>query len=90
MSPDSRQIHFTPGDLTGGVASAVVSIPGNVAAGVIAFAPLGPEYAGQGILAGMLSSIIAGFVASLTGSAPGMIAGPKATTSMVFAARIGR
>lgn len=88
MSTDSSTSRFTPGDLSGGVASAVVSIPGNVAAGVIAFAPLGPEYAGQGILAGMLSSIIAGFLASLTGGAPGMIAGPKATTSMVFAAML--
>lgn len=88
MPADSSRIRFTPGDLTGGVAAAVVAIPGNVAAGVIAFAPLGPEYAGQGILAGMLSSIIAGFLASLTGGAPGMIAGPKATTSMVFAAML--
>ncbi len=88
MPSESSRVRFTTGDLTGGVASAVVSIPGNVAAGVIAFAPLGPEYAGQGILAGMLSSIVAGLLASLTGSAPGMIAGPKATTSMVFAAML--
>lgn len=88
MPAESTRVRFTPGDLSGGVASAVVAIPGNVAAGVIAFAPLGPEYAGQGILAGMLSSIIAGFIASLTGGAPGMIAGPKATTSMVFAAML--
>lgn len=88
MTPNPSRIRFTPGDLSGGIASAVVSIPGNVAAGVIAFAPLGPEHVGQGILAGMLSSIIAGFLASLLGGAPGMIAGPKATTSMVFAAML--
>lgn len=88
MSPEQSRIRFTPGDVSGGVASAVVAIPGNVAAGVIAFAPLGPEYAGQGILAGMLSSIIAGFLAALLGGAPGMIAGPKATTSMAFAAML--
>jgi sulfate permease, SulP family len=79
---------FVPGDLAGGFASAVVSIPGNVAAGVIAFAPLGPEYAGLGILAGMLSSIVAGLIAAVLGGAPGMIAGPKATTSMAFAAML--
>ena len=88
MPAASSTTRFTPGDLSGGLASAVVSIPGNVAAGVIAVAPLGPEYAGQGILAGMLSSIIAGFLSSLTGGAPGMIAGPKATTSMAFAAML--
>lgn len=78
------------GDLSGGFASAVVSITGNVAAGVIAFAPLGPEYVGEGILAGMFASIVAGLFASLTGSAPGMITGPKATTAMAFAALLGQ
>lgn len=72
--------------MAGGFASAVVSITGNVLAGVIAFAPLGPAYTGQGIIAGMLSSIVAGFMAALFGGAPGMICGPKATTSMAFAA----
>ena len=85
--PQAQRTHrLSPGDLSGGFASAVVSITGNVAAGVIAFAPLGPEYAGQGILAGMLSSIVAGLMAALFGGAPGMISGPKATTSMAFAA----
>ncbi len=86
MTSDTRSPRFVVGDLSGGFASAVVSITGNVAAGVIAFAPLGPEYAGRGILAGMLSSIVAGLMAALFGGAPGMIAGPKATTSMAFAA----
>ena len=88
MATGESKGRFGVGDLTGGFASAVVAIPGNVAAGVIAFAPLGPEYAGQGILAGMLSSIVAGLLASLTGNAPGMIAGPKATTAMAFSAMV--
>lgn len=78
------------GDLSGGLASAVMAITGNVAAGVIAFAPLGPEYAGRGVLAGMFTSIVAGLVASLTGNAPGMITGPKATTAMAFAALLSQ
>lgn len=68
----------------------MTSIGGNVAAGVIAFAPLGPDYLGEAILAGMLSSIVAGLLASLTGSAPGLIVGPQATTSMAFAALLGQ
>ena len=86
MSTRTRTPSVTPGDLSGGIASAVVSITGNVAAGVIAFAPLGPAYVGQGILAGMFSSIVAGLMAALFGGAPGMISGPKATTAMAFAA----
>ena len=68
----------------------MVSIGGNVAAGVIAFAPLGPDYLGEAILAGMLSSIVAGLFASLSGSAPGMIVGPQATAAMAFAALLSQ
>jgi SulP family sulfate permease len=57
---------------------------------VIAFAPLGPQYLGDAILAGMLSSIVAGLLASLTGSAPGMVVGPQATTAMAFAALLSQ
>lgn len=89
MTDKTSSPRFSAGDLSGGIASAVVSITGNVAAGVIAFAPLGPDYVGQGILAGMLSSIVAGLLSSVTGGAPGMISGPKATTSMAFAAMLG-
>jgi MFS superfamily sulfate permease-like transporter len=78
------------GELSGGFASAVVSITGNIAAGVIAFSPLGPDFVGQGILAGMFASIVAGLLASLTGSAAGMITGPKATTAMAFAALLSQ
>ena len=78
------------GDLAGGAASAVVSITGNIAAGVIAFAPLGPQYAGQGILAGMFSSVVAGSLAGVTGGAGGLISGPKATTSIAFAALLSQ
>lgn len=81
---------FNTGDVSGGLASAVVSIVGNVTAGVIAFAPLGQEYLAEAILAGMLSSIVAGLLASLSGIAPGMIVGPQATTAMAFAALLGQ
>ena len=86
MTDESAKPRFVSGDFSGGLASAVVSITGNIAAGVVAFAPLGPEYTAQGILAGMLSSIVAGLLASLSGGAPGMVSGPKATTAMAFAA----
>jgi len=81
---------FNMGDVSGGLASAVISIGGNVAAGVIAFAPLGPDFLGEAILAGMLGSIVAGLLASLSGSAPGMIVGPQATTAMAFAALLSQ
>ena len=77
-------------DLSGGFASAVVSVVGNVAAGVVAFAPLGPDYVAHGILAGMFCSIVAGALATVTGATPGLIIGPKTTTAMVFASLLGQ
>jgi len=83
-------MRFTKGDLSGGLAAAIMSLGSNVAAGVIAFAPLGPDYVGHAIMAGMLSSIVAGLVASLSGSAPGVIVGPQVTTAMALAALLGQ
>ena len=90
MNTDVGRPRIVVGDLSGGIASALLAITGNIAAGVIAFAPLGPEYAGKGVLAGMFSSIVAGLMAALFGSAPAMITGPKATTAMAFAALLSQ
>ena len=73
------------GDLAGGFTAAVISLPMNIMFGIVAFAPLGESYAGMGILAGMYSSVFVGIFASLFGGTPGMISGPKATTSLIFA-----
>jgi MFS superfamily sulfate permease-like transporter len=88
MPPQALTVQFTPDDFRGGQSSAVVSIKGSIAPGVITFSLLGPGYVGQGIVVGMLSLIVAGRMAVLLGSAPDMIAGPKATTSMAFATRL--
>ena len=90
MNTDVRRPRFVGGDLSGGLTSAVLSVTGNIVIGVIAFAPLGPEYAGKGVLAGMFASIVGGLIAAVSGGAPGMIAGPKATTAMVFAALLSQ
>ncbi len=76
------------GDLSGGISSAIMSLPGNIVFGLIAFAPLGSQYAGQGIMAAMYCSIFAGLFASVFGSTPAMISGPKAPVSLVFSAVI--
>lgn len=53
------------GDIYGGIAGAVSSLPQSIAYGVIAFAPLGPEFTVSGALAGLYSSIIGGLVSNL-------------------------
>ena len=76
---------LSPGDLAGGFTAAVVSLPTNLMFGIIAFGPLGEQYVSLGVLAGMYSSIFVGIFASIFGGTPGMISGPKATTSLIFA-----
>lgn len=78
------------GDLSGGLASAVMALPGNIIYGLIAFAPLGPLYQGQGILAGIYASVFAGLAAALLGGPHGMISGPRAPTVIVFASVVSQ
>ncbi len=91
--PDTlRATYFSniKGDLSGAIASAVMALPGNIIFGLIAFAPLGPDYAGHGILAGLYASVFAGFVSAIFGGANGSISGPRAPTALVFGSLIGQ
>ena len=76
------------GDITGGASTAIFGLPGNIVFGLIAFAPLGGSYSGVGIMAAMYGTIFVCLSSSLLGGSPGMISGPKAATSLIFAAMI--
>lgn len=73
-------------DLSGGLAGALVSIPQSMGLGVVAFAPLGSEYASLGLVAGLVGGIIVTACSALFGGTPGLISGPRASVSLVFAA----
>ena len=47
-------------DLWGGLAAMLVALPSAIAFGVTIFAPLGPGYAAQGALAGILGTAAIG------------------------------
>lgn len=74
------------GDLAGGLASAMMAMPGNVIFGLMAFAPLGAAHTGRAILAGLYSSAFAGFFVTIFGDTRGMIVGPAPPTMLVFGA----
>ena len=78
------------GDLFGGITASVISLPLAIAFGVVAFAPLGPDYVAQGALAGLYAFIIAGFLASIFGGTPSQITGPTAPMAVVITAFIAR
>lgn len=74
------------GDAWGGFASTLVSIPSALAFGVATYAAMGPEYAGQGALAGLIAAVVAGFTASPLGGAPRLITIPCAPAAAVMGA----
>ena len=71
------------GDLRGGLASAIVGLPYAVTAAMLAFAPLGPGYVGHGMLAGLVTALVAGLV--VIGGTPFQISGPRASVSVLTA-----
>jgi SulP family sulfate permease len=83
------------GDLFGGVTAAIIALPLALAFGVAAVAPLGPESASLGALAGLLGAIFTGFLAALLGGTPVQITGPTGpmtvvVTSFIAASMVGR
>ena len=76
------------GDLVGGLVTAIVAVPHCLPLGIIAFAPLGPDYAGLGAAAGMVSSLVAGSVAALFGSSRLLVGGPRVSSALLMAATL--
>ncbi len=72
------------GDATGGLASATSSLALALSLGLLAFAPLGPRYAGLGVYAGFASAIYGRLVAGLLGGAAHPGSGPRASTSLIL------
>ncbi|HEY1290643.1 MAG TPA: SulP family inorganic anion transporter [Burkholderiales bacterium] len=71
------------GDFRGGLASSIVGLPYAVTAAMLAFAPLGPDYVGHGMLAGLVTALVAGLV-TINGT-PCQISGPRGSVSVLTA-----
>ncbi len=72
-------------ELLGGLAGAVASLALALSLGLLAFAPLGPQYAKVGVLAGFASAIYGQLVAALLGGSTHPGSGPRASASLVLA-----
>jgi SulP family sulfate permease len=88
QSPASKIWPIVRGDIAGGIASAIVTLPQVIGYGLIAFAPLGAEFAGNAAALGIYAAVFAGFVASLLGSSPIQITGPKVPLTLLVAAMV--
>jgi sulfate permease, SulP family len=76
------------GDLWGGLAAMLVALPSSVAFGILVYSPLGPQYIGQGALAGILGAAALGLVAPLFGRTGGLISAPCAPAAAVLSAMV--
>lgn len=75
-------------DFSAGLASAMVSLPVAIGGGIIAMAPLGPDYVSLGVKAGLVCAVVAAIVTAIFGSSKYSIGGPSASTSVVLAAAL--
>jgi SulP family sulfate permease len=66
----------------------LVALPSSIAFGVLVYTALGPKYAGQGALAGLLGAAALGLVAPLCGRTPGLISAPCAPAAAVLSALV--
>lgn len=72
------------GDIWGGLAAMLVALPSSVAFGMLVYTPLGPEYAGQGAMTGLLGAAALGIVAPLCGRNGALISAPCAPAAAVL------
>lgn len=76
------------GDLRGAFASLLVGLPYSITSGMLAFAPLGPEYMASGMAAGVVSTAVVGIVAFFLGGTPCQINGPRGSVAVLMAGLI--
>lgn len=72
------------GDISGGITSAVITLPTAIGYGIIVFSPLGIEYAPMAALTGVYAAVFAGFFAALFGGSPIQITAPGAAQTLVL------
>ncbi len=77
------------GDLWGGLAAMLVALPSSIAYGVLVYTALGPEYAAQGALAGILGAAALGIISPIIGRTGGLISAPSAPAAAVLSALVG-
>ena len=75
-------------DVWGGLAAMLVALPSSVAFGILVYTTLGPEYAGQGAMAGLLGAAALGIVAPFIGRTGGLISAPCAPAAAILTALI--
>src|SRR6516164_5650685 len=77
-------LHPEPVIKSDGAIASILSRPVCVAAGVLAFSPLGPAYAALGATAGLLGAIAAGGISALAATSSFVVTIPRVSESLVL------
>ena len=83
------RISILRGNLLGPLTAASVSLPVEATYGMIAFAPLGPDYMALGVLGALYCAIFSNLAGLLTKSRPGLLGGTRPTLVLAIAVLIG-
>lgn len=73
------------GDIFGGTAAMLVSLPSAIAFGLIIYAPLGPEFSGRAAVGGIMGTIILAILAPVFGGTKRLVTAPCAPAAAVLA-----
>src|SRR5262245_44947219 len=76
------------GDLWGGLASAVLTVPLSIGFGLFAFGPLGPAFLPYGIIAGLYSAVIVSLVGLLLGHNGPVVYAPRSMAMFLVGSSI--
>jgi len=89
-SPTKKVSFFSnvKGDFSGAISASIITLPMSIGYGIIAFAPLGLQFAPQAALLGIYTSIFGAFIAAFLGGTPLQITGPKAPLTLILSAVI--
>jgi SulP family sulfate permease len=74
------------GDFSGAISAAIIMLPMSIGYGIIAYSPLGAEFAPYAALLGIYSAVLCSFVAALLGGTLIQISGPKAPLTLALGA----
>jgi len=82
--PAARRFPHLRGDLMGGVSAAILTIPVSIGYGILALAPLGPDYIAHGVLAGLYAVVCGGLTALLLGANTTMVYAPRSIITFLI------
>ncbi len=73
-----------------GIALIATAVPSCLAAGVLAFAPLGPAYVAAGVAAGLCCAVFAAPAAAFSAGTPWLVPTPRSSTAVIQASLLAQ